>query len=69
MKAGSETISYQLYRDAARTLVWGNTLNTDTKGGTGAGTTQNHDVFGRVPAQTTPSPGTYTDTIVVTVEY
>jgi spore coat protein U-like protein len=69
LKAGSETIGYQLYRDSGRTLVWGNTLNTDTKSGTGSGSTQTHDVYGRVPAQTTPSPGTYTDTIVVTVEY
>jgi spore coat protein U-like protein len=69
MKAGSATIAYQLYRDASRTLVWGNTLNTDTKGGSGDGSTQNHTVFGRVPAQTTPAPGTYSDTIVVTIEY
>jgi spore coat protein U-like protein len=69
MKAGSATIAYQLYRDASRTLVWGNTLNTDTKGGSGDGSTQNHTVYGRVPAQTTPAPGTYSDTIVVTIEY
>jgi spore coat protein U-like protein len=69
MKAGAETITYQLYRDAGRSLVWGDTLDTDTKGGTGIGITDNHTVYGRVPAQTTPSPGTYSDTIVVTVTY
>jgi spore coat protein U-like protein len=26
-------------------------------------------VYGRAPAQTTPSPGVYTDTIIATVTY
>ncbi|WP_280527698.1 spore coat protein U domain-containing protein [Ciceribacter thiooxidans] len=37
--------------------------------GTGTGLTENVSVYGRVPAQSTPAPGTYTDTIVVTVTY
>jgi spore coat protein U-like protein len=69
MKAGSGTIGYQLYRDAGRSMVWGNSLDVDTKGGSGTGGTDNHTVYGRVPAQTTPAPGTYSDTVVVTVEY
>ncbi|WP_163468383.1 spore coat protein U domain-containing protein, partial [Klebsiella michiganensis] len=28
-----------------------------------------YTVYGRVPVQTTPAPGTYTDTITVTVTY
>lgn len=66
---GSETISYGIYRDNARTLVWGNSAGVDTKAGSGTGAAQNHGVYGRVPAQTTPVAGTYTDTIVVTVTY
>ena len=34
---------------------------------TGNGTGQNYTVYGRVPPQTTPAPGTYTDTITVKV--
>nr|WP_281033880.1 spore coat protein U domain-containing protein [Mesorhizobium sp. M4B.F.Ca.ET.049.02.1.2] len=36
---------------------------------TGVGTAQNLTVYGRVPPQTTPSPGVYTDTVIVTVTY
>jgi spore coat protein U-like protein len=67
MTLGGQTVTYGLYRDAARSQPWGNTIGSDTVPGTGAGTAQNITVFGRVPPQTTPPPGTYTDTVVVTV--
>lgn len=70
MKSGTETINYGLYRDSSRTLNWGQTIGTDTAAGTGDGNVQNYTVFGRIPGpQTTPSPGTYTDTITVTIDY
>jgi spore coat protein U-like protein len=67
--SGSNFINYALYRDSARTANWGNTVGTDTVSGTGTGANQSLTVYGRVPAQTTPVAGTYTDTIVVTVTY
>jgi spore coat protein U-like protein len=69
MSGGGGQIGYSLYRDAARTLNWGETLGADTVSGTGNGAAQTYTVYGRVPAQTTPSPGLYTDTITVTVTY
>ncbi|MEO7199585.1 MAG: spore coat U domain-containing protein, partial [Dokdonella sp.] len=69
MLLGGNTVSYQLYRDLARTQVWGSTIGTNTVAGTGNGNTQNLTVYGRVPAQTTPPAGTYNDIIVVTVTY
>jgi spore coat protein U-like protein len=69
MAKGAETITYGLYQDAARTQLWGSTIGTDTIAGTGNGLAQNLAVYGRVPAQTTPSAGSYTDTIVVTITY
>jgi spore coat protein U-like protein len=72
MKSGAATIAYQLYQDAGRSVVWGDTLSgagANVKSDSGNGVTQNHTVFGRVPPQTTPAAGTYTDTVVVTVEY
>ena len=69
MSKGAEQITYGLYRDAGRTQPWGSTINTDTAAGTGSGTSQSLTVYGRVPAQATPSPGTYSDTVVVTVTY
>jgi spore coat protein U-like protein len=65
----NEEISYAIYSNAGRTTNWGNTVGTDTVAGTGNGAAQTIQVYGRVPAQTTPTPGTYTDTITVTVTY
>jgi spore coat protein U-like protein len=69
MTNGSNTINYSLYTDSMRTTVWGNTVGTDTVAAIGNGAPQSFTVYGRVPAQTTPASGTYTDIITVTVTY
>jgi len=70
LNAGAaENVSYALYRDSNRTLNWGETIGTDTVSDTGNGSAKTHTVYGRVPAQTSPSPATYTDTITVTVTF
>lgn len=69
MTKGSEAVTYGLYRNAGRTQPFGNTLGVDTLSGTGSGLSQPTAVYGRVPAQATPSPGLYSDTIVATVTY
>lgn len=69
MTTGSANIGYQLYSDAARTLVWGETLNVDRVIGTGNGAAQPQTVFARVPPQTTPAPGTYIDSVTISVNY
>ncbi|MGX1785509.1 Csu type fimbrial protein [Bosea sp. NPDC055332] len=69
MNGAGGAVNYSLSRDPARTLNWGETIGTDTIAGTGAGTAQAFTVYGRVPAQATPSPALYTDTITVTVTY
>jgi len=66
---GAAQVGYQLYRDSARTLVWGVTIGTDTLAGTGNGTAQTLTVYGRVPPQTTPPANVYNDTVNVTVTY
>jgi spore coat protein U-like protein len=63
------TINYRLYSNAGRTTVWGKTVSTDTVSGTGTGAAQTYTVYGRIPAQTTPAPATYSDTITITVTY
>jgi spore coat protein U-like protein len=69
MAFSTSNVTYGLYRDAARSLAWGSTTGVDTASGTGTGTTQTLTVYGRVPPQTTPKAGAYTDTIVATVTY
>jgi spore coat protein U-like protein len=61
---GSFSLLYFLYRDAARTLNWGNTVGTDTESGTGTGSAQTITVYGRVPASQPAGPGGYRDTII-----
>lgn len=64
----TEFVNYELYTDVGRTTVWGNASGSWVSG-TGNGAAQSYNVFGSVPAQTTPSPGNYTDTITITVTY
>lgn len=66
---GSATVTYQLFRDAARSLNWGDIASGDTLAGTGSGSAQTIDVYGRVGSQTTPPAGTYDDTVLVTFDY
>jgi spore coat protein U-like protein len=63
------TVTYSAFRDAARTLVWGQTIGTDTVAATGNGSSQPVTVFGRVPPQTTPAAGAYSDILTVTVTF
>jgi spore coat protein U-like protein len=69
MSQAGQHITYGLYRDAARAQPWGDSIGTNTATGTGSGLAQTLTVYGRVSAQTTPSPGTYADTVVVTISY
>ena len=69
MSFGATDITYGIYSNAAYTLPWGDTLGTNTVAGTATGTVQSYTAYGRVPVQPTPLPGTYTDSIVVTVTY
>jgi spore coat protein U-like protein len=69
LTSGANTVNYSLYSDTGRATVWGNTVSTDTVAGTGNGSAQSFTVYGRIPPQTTPAPGSYADTITVTVTY
>lgn len=64
-------VPYELYRDSARTQRWGNTLDMDTYPRP-ANPTNPVDltVHGRVEgAQTDVPPGSYSDTVTITVTY
>lgn len=66
---GGNYLRYELYRDPQRSQRWGNTLGTDTSNGTGTNASQSLTVYGRIPAQASPVPGTYSDTVTVTLTY
>ncbi|MFN3465404.1 MAG: spore coat U domain-containing protein [Terricaulis sp.] len=62
------TLNYVLYQDDQRSVLWGDT-GADRLSGTGDGTPDTIDVYGRVPMQQSAPAGAYTDTIIVTVSW
>ncbi len=69
MRQGSNELTYGLYRDAARSLAWGSSAGVNDMSGSGTGFSQPIPVFGRVPQQSTPPAGIYSDTIIATIAY
>lgn len=70
MMSGSNTLSYNLYADAAHTIIWGDgTGGTATVNGSASTSGTSHTVYGRAPHQPTAVPGIYADSIVVTVSF
>ncbi|MGZ3409001.1 MAG: Csu type fimbrial protein [Xanthobacteraceae bacterium] len=63
----SATVNYGLFIDSGHSSNWSNAANANSQ--TGNGDQQSYTIYGRIPAQTTPEPGAYTDTIAVTVTY
>jgi spore coat protein U-like protein len=68
MASGTSTVTYALYSDPARATLWGDT-SANWVSGSGNGFSQSLNVYGRVPVQSMPAPGTYTDTVTVQVNY
>ncbi|AEB58740.1 Csu type fimbrial protein [Ectopseudomonas mendocina] len=70
---GAERLRYQLYQDAARSLIWGDGSNGGTRLSVNfpvGSATQTYTVYARLFAVSPlPSAGIYTDTITVTVSY
>jgi spore coat protein U-like protein len=78
LAAGTSQLSYNLFRDAARTQVWGNASSGTTiitgslKVGPGAGNrtrTATHVIYGRIPQQQDADTGDYSDLIQVTLTF
>lgn len=69
MTSGANLLTYSLFQDAARAVVWGNTIPTDTVALVGTGLAQATTVFGRIPALQNVAVGSYTDTITATVTF
>lgn len=59
-------VPYNLYKDSARSKVWG--MGENMEKGTGTGSVSSHPIYGKVPG-TNYTVGNYRDTITVTVSY
>lgn len=74
MQSGASLLTYNLYTNSSRTTVWGDgTAGTGTIADTQLlsvlGSVYTYNVYGLVTAMQDRSPGTYSDTITVTVNY
>lgn len=71
MRSGASVLQYNLYRDAARSQVWGDgtegTSTYEAQYGLIQAFTLN--VYGRIPARQDAAVGSYQDTITVTINY
>ena len=71
MSSGSDFLNYSLYKDAARTQVWG----TGLAGGTtytynsASKTATNVTVYGKVPQAQDVTVGAYSDVVLATINY
>lgn len=77
MQSGGSVLDYNLYRDSARSAIWGNgSGGTNTVSGSlgallplGQTVSRTHTVYGRIfPQQNIPA-GAYTDTLTVTLTF
>jgi spore coat protein U-like protein len=70
MRNGASQFSYNLFLDAARTTIWGDgTGGTLRYGATNPPNVIDLTIYGRIPALQDLPLGSYTDTIVVTVNF
>lgn len=72
MRSGASSLNYNLYRDAARSQVWGQTSGVDTGSinifiNNNSSANGTFVVYGRIPAQQNVQAGTYSDTVQITV--
>lgn len=71
LSSGGNTLGYRLFRDASRTLNWGNTPGTDTLDATSSASalTNTITIYGQIPASAAVPTGSYSDSVAITVNY
>jgi len=73
MKAGTNVLSYNLYQNASFSVIWGDGTGGSQAYVTLGKVTNNADffvtIYGKVPALQDASAGSYTDTVVATIDF
>ncbi|MFC0444233.1 spore coat U domain-containing protein [Pseudidiomarina halophila] len=69
MLNGEDALIYNLYSDPSYSFIWGDGSGVTTTVSGATATTQLHDIYGRMPAGQDVAVGTYTDVIIVTVQF
>ena len=65
----ADTVGYQLYQGSNYAIVWGDATGGSPMAGLGTGAAQSYTVYGLVPPQATPRPGSYSDTVTATITF
>lgn len=69
LHSGTHVLSYNIYTDAARTIVWGDGTGGVAVEGTADSDGTIHTAYGRVPHDPAAVPASYADSIVVTISF
>jgi spore coat protein U-like protein len=69
LSGGNATIRYQIYQDAAHSIIFGDGTAGSAWSGVGTGTAQLVQLFGQIPSQNIAAVGVYTDSISVTTMF
>lgn len=62
-------LDYELYSDASRSTIWGETAGTTVAQSASTGGALHYTVYGRIPASQYVPAANYVDTVTVTVTY
>jgi spore coat protein U-like protein len=68
MLSGGNYLSYQLYQDVGHSTIWGNTDGTHVNY-TGTGSSGSVTVYGRVNSGQNKPAGSYSDTVLATIDF
>jgi spore coat protein U-like protein len=70
MSGGTDFLTYELYQDASRSTVWGNSgAGLLSPAAAPSKAARNFTVYGRVPSNQDVAAGNYNDTVLATVNF
>lgn len=69
MKSGANTMSYNLYTSAGRTVVWGDGSGASQTLAISANSTTTLSIFGQIPAGQDAAVGAYSDSVTAVVNF
>jgi spore coat protein U-like protein len=69
MRSGSTQLGYNLFTDATCTVVWGDGTAGSARVSSSGNTGTTHVVYGRIPARQNVPAGSYSDTLIVRVDF
>jgi spore coat protein U-like protein len=69
MTNGSDTLNYEIYSDPGYTAAWGSSFGTGESYTSTSNAPSTKTLYSRIPAMQAVPAGTYTDTVMLTLEW